>query len=467
MGANIKSMTYEQARAYQKELKAQGKTASTSKEYGKVENYIKTLKPENYGKETVASAYKQLSSGVTETGGWTEANLDKIEEYTGTRPQLTSPSTSAELPSYLGKYQDSLYSSAGSPELRQSIMEQLKPSTDKPAPLDRVKEFEAMREQYGVAELETNLTNLKAELENINAQKRERISATEGKPVAMGVIAGRVGEIERQETFRIDAVNRQINTLVDQLNTSYNVIQTYMNFKGLDYQDAVNAYNTEFNQNLQVYNLVQADLDRQTAAARSNLQIYMNAITSGNMDYKSLSSAQKATINKMELQSGLPVGFMSNLTMSAKDRILSINSETGEALMMDGKGGFNVVKTGMTVKPTSGAGSSGFASALAQGRADLESGYSWGSVYERIKSQYKDATPEQIDAGLGTEWRKAGAYEEFKAKTGTKASTDASVGQDLRDAQNAIKAGADEAAIRRRFIEEHPSSANLFDSYME
>lgn len=466
MGKAIKSMTYEEARAYQKELKAQGKTASTSKEYGKVENYIKTLKPENYGKDTVASAYKQLSSGVTTTGGWTGANLDKIEEYTGTRPQLTSPSSSAELPSYLGKYQDSIYSSAGTPELRQSIVEQLKPSTDKPAPLDRVKEFESMREQYGVAELETNLTNLKAELEAINAQKRERISNAESKPVAMGVIAGRVGEIERQETFRIDAINRQINTIVDQLNTSYNIIQTYMNFKGLDYQDAVNAYNTEFNQNLQIYQLVQADLDRQTAAARSNLQIYMNAITSGNLNYKNLSSEQKATINKMELQSGLPIGFMSKLTMSTKDKILSVNSDTGEVLMMDGNGGFKVVKTGMTVKPTSGAGSSGFASALAQGRDDLESGYSWGSVYNRIKSAYPDATPEQIDAGLGIEWREGGAYEAFKAKTGNK-TTDTSISTDLRDAQAAIQAGADESAVRRRFIEKHPSSANLFDSYME
>lgn len=62
--ATTTGLTYEQARAKQEELKASGKTASNSKEYGKLENYIKTLKPENYGAETVASAKQALSTST-------------------------------------------------------------------------------------------------------------------------------------------------------------------------------------------------------------------------------------------------------------------------------------------------------------------------------------------------------------------------------------------------------------------
>jgi len=38
--------------------------------------------------------------------------------------------------------------------------------------------------------------------------------------------------------------------------------------------------------------------------------------------------------------------------MSAKDRLLSVNDKTGEALMIDANGNFNVVQTGMRPTPT-------------------------------------------------------------------------------------------------------------------
>jgi hypothetical protein len=448
MGKAIKSMTLAEAKSYREELMDQGKELSTSKELGKVENYIKTLQPEKYGTETVASAYKQLSSGVTTPGGWTEANLDKIEEYTGTRPQLSYPTSADGLPSYLSGYQNSLYGAAGSPALRESIMKQLEPDMDKPELLNRVKEYENLREEYGVADIEKSVTDLKAQLEAQYAQKRERVSAMEGGQVPMNVIAGRVGEVERQETFRIDAINRQLSTLVDQLNSSYAVISNYMNYMGLDYQDAVNAYNTEFNRNLQVYNLVQESIDKQTAAARANLQMFANSITSGNMSYSSLSSDQKLFVNKLELQSGLPVGFVSNLKLSAKDKLLNVNSETGEALIMNADGTFNVVKTGMT--PTGGSSSTNaLNTALEKGRNDLEAGYSWGSVWNRIHQQFPNATTDQIDNGLGTEWREGGAYEAYRSKTGT-TSTSASTQSEIAEVKQVIIANGGTAEDLKR-----------------
>ena len=277
--AAIKSMTLEQARSYRDTLKAQGKSESTSKEYAKVADYIKVLKSQagegNYGEKELAASYTNLSRGVTETGGWTEKNLDNIEKYTGVRPQLSAPTATGgagggDLPSYLNSYQDSVYGAAGSPELRESIVAQLEPDMEKPETLNRVQEYEKLRGEIGVADLETTLTDLKAQLEEQYATKRARRFDAEGKPVAMGVIAGRVGEIERQENERIDALGRQINVINDQLQTSYNTIQTYMNYMGLDYQDAVAAYNADFNKNLQIYNLVDEELDEQTAAARAN-----------------------------------------------------------------------------------------------------------------------------------------------------------------------------------------------------
>jgi hypothetical protein len=50
--------------------------------------------------------------------------------------------------------------------------------------------------------------------------------------------------------------------------------------------------------------------------------------------------------------------------------------------------------------------------------------------------------------------------------TPTKTDPTASVGQDLKDAQAAIKSGASKTEVRRRFIESHPSDAKTFDDYL-
>ena len=57
-------------------------------------------------------------------------------------------------------------------------------------------------------------------------------------------------------------------------------------------------------------------------------------------------------INKLEVQSGLPIGFIGNLQMSAKDRLINVNEKTGEALIIGDDGGFKVVQTGLTPTPT-------------------------------------------------------------------------------------------------------------------
>jgi hypothetical protein len=323
--ADIKSMSLEQAKAYQKELKAQGKTISTSKEAGKLADYIATLQPEKNSDKRLSEAYSKLSSGVTQAGGWTEQNAAQIQQYTGVTPTFqtnkdgTPYSSTEDLSGYLNNYQSSVYGAANNIPLRESIINQLEPQgMEKPDVLNRVEEFEKMRNEMGVADLETTLNGLKAQLEEQYALKRQRTQSAEGKPVAMGVIAGRVSEIERQETERIDAIGRQINVISDQLNTSYNVISTYMQFMSLDYQDAVQRYNDEFNRNLQIYKLVDEEMDQQQATARANLQIYQNALLSGNINYSSLSGDQKAFISKLEVQAGLPIGFTASLKPDEK-----------------------------------------------------------------------------------------------------------------------------------------------------
>lgn len=467
MGKAIKSMSLSEAKAYESELKSQGKSPSTSKEYGKLKDYIATLQPEKFGERRLGEAYRKLSRGVTTTGGWTEQNLDNIESYTGFRPQLQAPAGGGmggeDIGGMLNDFQQTVYDQAGSVELRESISAQLEPDMEQPDPFSRVDAYGNLREEYGVAELETLLTDLTAEREEIYAHDRARRFDAEGKPVELGVIAGRVGEIERQTAERIDAINREINTVTDQLNTSMNIISTMINYMGLDYQDAVQAYNTEFDRNLQIYKLVDEEMDEQVANARANLQVYSDAITSGNMTYSDLSNQEKLMINKLEIQSGLPVGFISSLNMSFKDRLLGTSKDGTQAWIIGDDGNLTTVSTGL---PSSGGGggaggySATVINAFKNARADLDAGREWGAVWDRMDTQFPELSNEDIDTLL----EKSQYYDE---STDTwKRISQSSVQDDLTTAVMSIDAGADPEDIKRRFLENHPDEADRFEDYV-
>ena len=330
----LSSMNAGELKSFIKSGEKAGYSLSTSKELGKAQNLLKVLEPSRYGKSQVESAKKSLTVntevpnlqrlGITDIPDWKMAE-QQAKDAGRMQPTATSGMAGGDLTSMLGSFQTGVFDSATSPALREQIAAQLEPQgIAKPEPLNRVNLYNQMREQYGVTGLETAVTDLKAQVEEQVAIKRQRSQAQEAKPVALGVIAGRVGEIERQENERIDALNRQLNTYNDQLNTAYNMVSTFMNYAGLDYQDAVTAYNNEYNKNLQIYKLVDEEMDEQTAQARANLQTFQNAIEKGNITYSQLPSATKSMITKLEVQSGLPAGFTSALRSSdANGKVLS------------------------------------------------------------------------------------------------------------------------------------------------
>ena len=273
------------------------------------------------------------------------------------------PTAQDQVTPYLNAFQGDIFKAAEAPAVKIPTMEELKkelaPGIPYPEPLKRVEEFKALRLEYGVADLEKSLTDIKAQIDEEFALLREQRGIEEGKPVPLGVIAGRITEEERTAQERIDFLGRQQTRITDELNTKYSLISTFINLMGLDYGDAVDRYDNEFKNNVTMYNIISGkeelaltQFERDKTAARANLQIYTNAISEGNLTYADMSADQKLMITKLEVQSGFPVGFISNLKMSVKDRLLNVNDKTGEALVVDENGNFQVIQTGMTPTPT-------------------------------------------------------------------------------------------------------------------
>lgn len=231
---------------------------------------------------------------------------------------------------------------------------------ERPEVPSMLESFTTQKTEAGLDTLQEEINELTKSERDIVAQRRIRQQAEKDKPEALGVIGGRVSEIERQEGERLDVINREKAYKVDQYNSALSSIQMIMSFTQQDYDNATNSFNSQFTQGLQMINAVsgieesqKTDAQRAMDNANATLGVMSNAITSGNLSYSDLSSDEKLNISKLEARAGLPIGFVSSLKMNPGDKILNINSETGEALVIGENGEFEVKKTGMTISPKS------------------------------------------------------------------------------------------------------------------
>jgi hypothetical protein len=319
---------------------------------------------------------------------------------------VPSPNTQDQVPAYLQTIQDAIY--GGTPGANYNatpfapdsdganLQSQLSPG-DRPGLVSMVGLYEQVRNEKGLGDIEKALTDLEAQRMEAEARLRGRSQTERGKAgVNLGVIEGRIGQVERQERENIDFINRQISTKSFQLQIGNDLVKTIMDLTSTDYNNAVQDYNSRLAENIQMYEMVESKrrfdenlifqkeqaveekrqfevqfAEQQKRAdenmARANLQIYMDLVTKGSVAWGSLSESQKGMINKLEVQSGLPVGFMSSMTIPAGANIKNISTRVDasgtqwtDILMLNNDGTFTVKseKMGSTYQTKSAASSS-------------------------------------------------------------------------------------------------------------
>jgi hypothetical protein len=150
----------------------------------------------DYGDKELASAYTNLSRGVTKAGGWTEQNAENIYKYTGKYPTFTIDAQgnpikpagdSGDLSSYLNGYQDTVFGASSNPEVRNNIINQIEPEGGMPETVDWSEMYDEMREGAGVPELENMLNDLVAQREEEMAITEERVLDAEGNQFLWGL----------------------------------------------------------------------------------------------------------------------------------------------------------------------------------------------------------------------------------------------------------------------------------------
>lgn len=205
------------------------------------------------------------------------------------------------------------------------------PTTAAPAAPNFEQSYSELRQKYGVSDIEKNINDFQQEIDDLEAQKRISINAETDKTVALGVIEGRVGEQERNFNEKIDFYERRKARAVNELQAANDTIETMMNLKKMDYDVAKDAYDTEFSQNITLFNTIKgavefeiSEEERAADNARSNLQIIYNSVQDGGLDINTIDTTTQAKINNLELKAGLPQGFYKNIAVEKPEaKVLS------------------------------------------------------------------------------------------------------------------------------------------------
>lgn len=337
------------------------------------------------------TAQQLIDMGYGGYQGWGDAGANADFNATGGEGKRTTnsgsslsiPDSSSTFTNYLSDFQKQLTDIVqNTPQVKIPTAEELRtlvtPTTPAPAPINRVQIYNDQRTLLGVSDLESKQNDLNQQIALLDKQYNDLFQVEQGKTVGLNVISGRLTEEQRQLQEKKNAIIPELNLVSSQLSTKYNIINTIVQYSGLDYKDAVDRYDSEFNNNLKMQGMLMdyakfgADQYAQKANlafkavgavqdqvkiemqqremeqnnAKANLTTVINSINSGSVSFSSLDATTKANIAKLEAQSGLPVGFVSNIGLNAKEKILFNHTADGiTTIGIMGANGQPTVKT--------------------------------------------------------------------------------------------------------------------------
>lgn len=294
---------------------------------------------------TLSSAGQINSQSNQQGAGQQVSNEVVAQTDPGNVAYLKTLQNSGQVSQALNNYQSGLFGSLDNPSTRvqtpAEIAADLKnngllPSGQAPTPPNLVQTYTDLANAKGVDAIQASITDLKAQQDTIASQLQVNKTAENAKPVAQNVIQGRISTEQQQAQDQYDFVGRQLARKQDELNSALSNIQMIMQFTQQDYGNASDSYYKQFDQAISTINLVRGiqqdqkdEIQKATDNARANLQIMYNSIVNGNLSVQNLDPASQAQLNKLEVQSGLPIGLLQSLQADPKANILFTNSNNG------------------------------------------------------------------------------------------------------------------------------------------
>lgn len=246
---------------------------------------------------------------------------------------------------------------------RQKQLQDLKATlapVSEPTKLDLVGTFDTLRQSQGVADVETELANIRANKLALRNKYDEFVGGVNGQGRPQGDVNAATGEEARKINIELDRLNVQETLATERLNSKNKYIETVMSLTEKDYDNAVQDYNTEFARNLQIQTQLNTQDDRTNAEAnrlrddaRAYLSTVSNFLTSSGKTLEEVDPSMKAEINKRELQASFPAGTLETFLkvkpkanlIASKDGVDASGQAVVSLIYADEDGNPGIVKT--------------------------------------------------------------------------------------------------------------------------
>lgn len=218
-------------------------------------------------------------------------------------------------------------------DLRQKIEDRKKAITGDttfPTRGDREQEFEDLREEHGIADLENESVNLQSQIEaemaNLRAFRGEELAG----PGTLGFARGRISEEERAVMERVDFLNRRLNTVNNRLKLKNQNIRDVMKFREMNFEDAKEEYEFEFNQNLSILNSLVKEEEKELLNERTTYQTLSTMLKDVPVDELDQNTLDR--IEVLESKLGIPEGtFAAMKSVDPDAKIIASGTDTDES----------------------------------------------------------------------------------------------------------------------------------------
>jgi len=180
--------------------------------------------------------------------------------------------------------------------------------------------YNETRQQLGIDMDEQDLADIDNEIEQLRVREMVDSDIAGDRPVSMQQIERRRGTISREAQRQLAFLDVERSAIARTVQGKTDAMKMIMDFTQQDYANASQAYQNNFNRNLQTIQLLQGQEDRETSAvtrlqdtAKANISTVMSMMTESGKTYDDLPANQKAQLQQWELQAGFPAGLLQSL----------------------------------------------------------------------------------------------------------------------------------------------------------
>lgn len=183
-----------------------------------------------------------------------------------------------------------------------------------------------LRDEEGIPAIESELAEVNKNIAELEAAAREQLFDAEGKPQQLGALRGEQRRIAEDAQRKVDALVRKKQSIVDELNMKNSTINQLMQFTQQDFLNASAVYQQKFNQNMQFYNLINAEMSEEEKSAMSKWQVLADQYEQSGLTWDKLNPEQQEHLEGLAIRGGMP--GLSQFLGAGQGEIKSVTSRT-------------------------------------------------------------------------------------------------------------------------------------------